>query len=644
VIALFLLWLQQQPQQPPSQQQQVSQQPEVIPQEMPSDEELAKMAQQQGAAYIITDTAPSGPGTPGKRFDPDTEVRLTQTQLRERGITNVADALAMVPELLERPSGRGEVRVDIRGARKGDIMILVDGVAINEPFYGVFDVSSIPITDIAEIRVSLSPASPLDGPGGGGGVIEIVTVPATGPRRVQAHVEGSDGPGGLASATGRGEAAHGLSIRVSGGGNASGRDFNVVMSDGSHKVLPEDSTAGQAALRAEYQLGSGMLVADAWFEHRRFLVPPGEDGMLQVQLIDGETAVTGALGGHTELGRWRFEGRGFVEKLDRDIINYVDATRSAIAGKESIRSDREGVLLRANRFLGHSAELALTTNVSTDHATDADDLGNVGGGRSTIAEVGAGLLWTPVERIRVQTAAGVFVPLDDPSSPWPEGKLVASYLPRPWFEIRATGARKGRTPTIRERYQIMVGNPDLRPEMNTFGELALAFKPRPWFILRTAGFVRQTDDLIRFNDARTLQINYGDVTVRGVEAALEVGRGRPIGGGGSYQFADQGAPAPGQMAVGLENFPQHKGDVWMEARWKTRAGLWSRWHYVGERTDQGITLAPYSEASIAAWTRFHRDLRGAVRMDNITDEHYLIRNGQYSIGRTIIFSLDGVWE
>src|SRR5262249_19963975 len=245
----------------------------------------------------------------------------------------------------------------------------------------------IPITDIAEIRISLSPASPLDGPGGGGGVIEVVTIPATGPRRVQAHVEGSDAPGGLASATGRAEAAHGLSIRVSGGGHVSGRDFDVVLSHGSHRLRGEDAKGGQASLGAEYKLGPGMIVADGWFEHRSFLVPPGENGTLQVQLIEGETAINGALGGHVALGSWRLEGRGFVEKLDRDILNYVDATQAAYSSREFIRSDREGMLVRANRYLGHSAELALTYNVNTDHATDADGLGNVGGGRSTIAEV-----------------------------------------------------------------------------------------------------------------------------------------------------------------------------------------------------------------------------------------------------------------
>src|SRR5262249_12853217 len=154
-------------------------------------------------------------------------------------------------------------------------------------------------------------------------------------------------------------------------------------------------------------------------------------------------------------------------------------------------------------------------------------------------ELGAGLLWTPLAKIRVQTAAGAFVPLDEPSSPWAEAKLGASFLPRPSVERRLAGARKGRTPTHPDRFQGNGVNPNLHPEMSSFGELELAYRPRPWFVLRTAGYVRLTDDLIRFNDMRTMQINYGDVTVRGIEASLEVGRGRAIGGGGSYQFADQ---------------------------------------------------------------------------------------------------------
>ncbi|HJZ88931.1 MAG TPA: TonB-dependent receptor [Polyangia bacterium] len=610
----------------------------------PVPAEDQELLAQPASTYLITDTSQSGPGTPGQRFDPDTEVRLTATELRERGVTNLGQALLLIPELSERPSGRGEVRVDIRGARKSDVMVLIDGVAINEPFYGVFDLSSIPVTDIAEIRIALAPASPLDGPGGAGGVVEVVTTAATGARRVQARVEGSDAPGALAAVTGRAEALRGLAIRVSGGGSASARDFQVVMADGSQRALGEDARALQAALRLEHAGAGGAIFVDGWLEHRSFLSPPGEDGTLQVMHIDGETAANGALGGHLKLGGWRLEGRGYVQRLDRDLTRFSDATLGMLAGQEKISSDREGMLLRANRFLGPAFELALTANADSEHATDSDGLGNVGGGRSAIAELASGLLWTPTARLRVQTSAGFFVPIDDPSSPWPEGKLVLSLVPVRWLEVRLTGARKGRTPTIRERYQIGVGNPNLRPEMSSFGEIELAYRPRPWVLVRGAGYVRATDDLIRFNDARTLQINYGDVVVRGLEASLEIGRGRALGGGGSYQFADQGDPAPGQTSVGLENFPQHKADLWLEARLGTRGGLWSRWRYVGDRTDQGMPLHAYSELDLSVWGRLLRDVRAALRVDNLTGERYLVRSTQYALGRTFIFSLDGVWE
>jgi len=44
--------------------------------------------------------------------------------------------------------------------------VLIDGVQVTDPYYGTFDVSTIPITDIVQIRLSTSPQSPIDGPGG----------------------------------------------------------------------------------------------------------------------------------------------------------------------------------------------------------------------------------------------------------------------------------------------------------------------------------------------------------------------------------------------------------------------------------------------------------------------------------------------
>ena len=67
--------------------------------------------------------------------------------------------------------------------------ILIDGVLVTDPYYGTFDVSTIPITDIVQIRVSTTPQSPIDGPGGPGGVIEVLTRDAVGPQLVIARAD-----------------------------------------------------------------------------------------------------------------------------------------------------------------------------------------------------------------------------------------------------------------------------------------------------------------------------------------------------------------------------------------------------------------------------------------------------------------------
>src|SRR5688572_7195002 len=85
-----------------------------------SDEDLAALANAE--AIEIFDERPDKP------FDRDTEVRLTGEQLAARGATDLASALALLPDVTVRDAGRGGFTVDIRGARKGAVAVLIDGV------------------------------------------------------------------------------------------------------------------------------------------------------------------------------------------------------------------------------------------------------------------------------------------------------------------------------------------------------------------------------------------------------------------------------------------------------------------------------------------------------------------------------------
>src|SRR5439155_4544917 len=95
-----------------------------------------------------TEAIPIYDERPDKPFDRDTEVRLTGEQLAARGATDLGSALALLPDVTVRDAGRGGTNIDVRGGRKGEVTILIDGVLVTDPFYGTFDLSTIPITDI----------------------------------------------------------------------------------------------------------------------------------------------------------------------------------------------------------------------------------------------------------------------------------------------------------------------------------------------------------------------------------------------------------------------------------------------------------------------------------------------------------------
>lgn len=66
-------------------------------------------------------------------------------------------------------------RIDIRGLRTRNILLLLDGVPLNSAYDGQFDPRSIPVENIAKIKVTKGGSSVLYGPGGNAAVIDIIT-------------------------------------------------------------------------------------------------------------------------------------------------------------------------------------------------------------------------------------------------------------------------------------------------------------------------------------------------------------------------------------------------------------------------------------------------------------------------------------
>lgn len=571
----------------------------------------------------------------------DTALRITGEELAERGVTNLAQALELVPDTTVRPQGRGGYQVNIRGARKGSVMILVDGVPLSDVYNGNFDLTSIPATDVAEIRVSLTPASPLDGPGGNGGVIEVRTRAATGDRELRGDFQSSDAPSGYGAITMRGGLPGEVYARLSGGGNVANRELPAVLPDNSRSSIAEDSRMLIGGLRLERKLGKGRASLDLAATRRRFIVPPAEAETAEVLRVDQEDLFRAFAGYNTRLGSLSISANAYGMMLDRDARRFRDATMTEVRAAETLFAYRAGANAQADLLATEDLRLTFVTHVTHEYAKNALQTMRYqeAAGSISVVEPAAGAAWEITDWLGFDAAVGLAIPFGADADPWPEAKAWFTFHPDLPLEIRLTGASKGRVPVLRERYEIGTGNPEIDPETGTSAELSIESEPLEFVRFTGSAFYRLTGGLIRLNDDRTLLTNVGDVYVQGFEARADLFRDEVISGGLAYAYADAGSEELGDDP--LDFFPGHRADAWINARYERHGGTWLRLRYTGTRPDNGETLDPYVTLDAAVFATYE-SLTMTVRAENLFDQGYDLRSNVPGFGRTLYLSIGGV--
>lgn len=119
------------------------------------------------------------------------QTTITAQEIKNAGYRTLDEALTMVPGLHIRTAGRGIPRVDFRGLRTRQIIVLLNGVPIASPWSNQFDPSLIPVENISKIKVTRGPASVLYGSGGNSGIINIIT--KKGPQGIHGSVNAEGG-------------------------------------------------------------------------------------------------------------------------------------------------------------------------------------------------------------------------------------------------------------------------------------------------------------------------------------------------------------------------------------------------------------------------------------------------------------------
>jgi|GEM_PF-1458751 len=574
---------------------------------------------------------------PTKPFDRDTKLRLTGKELAKRGVTNLGQALELVPELQVRRSGRGGVQVNVRGARKAGVRILIDGVPVDEVYYGTFDISSIPVTDIAQIRVSTSPSSPIDGVGGPGGVIEVHTIDAAGGGLVRARAEGSDLPSADVSATGRTNLGAGFSARGSVAATVGMQEFD--MANGADSI-DESRENVNGAVRLEWRRGESRVVADAFAQARSYVVPPGTEGMPDILVIDEEISTRAGLQADVDAGAVRVQARAYGQTLSRKSARYRDPSLTDPRSTEDLSGDRFGGAVLVSRPESYRFNYVGSFTLDTESA-DVSTAFSTSGGRSTMGEAAAGAQFEEGDWA-IDGAVGLGIPIGVGENPWPEAKLAVTWNPVDALSLKVIGARKGRLPTLRERFRTDIGNDELSPELSTFGELEVTLEPHDRVEIKVGTYVRDTDGQIRFLGDENRLVNIDNLVVRGVDTALVVRPTDRFTVGAHWNFLDSDSPLLGTNS--LDFLPQDRAELWVAGE-LGRFGGRARVRYTGEQLDRNEILDSFTTFDFSAYARIHRTLNATLRVDNLTDRRYEFRSGGVMApGRVVYLSLQSNWE
>jgi len=102
---------------------------------------------------------------------------VTEEEIAARGAKTVADAIEVVAGLSLNDKGPegSQAAVSIRGSTTNQVVILVDGVRVNDALSGMADLSRVPVERIERIEVMRGGGSSLYGGDAVGGVVNIIT-------------------------------------------------------------------------------------------------------------------------------------------------------------------------------------------------------------------------------------------------------------------------------------------------------------------------------------------------------------------------------------------------------------------------------------------------------------------------------------
>ncbi|MFO0388241.1 MAG: TonB-dependent receptor domain-containing protein [Alphaproteobacteria bacterium] len=551
--------------------------------------------------------------------------------IKQQNRASVVDLLRQVPGVtVANNGGQGQTsRLFMRGTNSNHVLVLVDGVALNDPSdpSDAFDFSNLSTDNIERIEVLRGPQSTLYGSQAIGGVISIISKQGRGKPRYNAFAEYgryTSSRAGVGSAGEIGRTSYSFEARNSftKGISSFDKQFGGREKDGSENYTFSANISSKLTDNVTAKLSGRYGRNITQFDSPGGFTRPSDDPLP----YNDSRQFTGRAAGEVSLmdGKWTQEMSVSMLHLNRgQITEYFDAMFNTFFGRQQYQGWREKVdWVHRIKLLPYQT-LTVGAEASTDHLKS-----------DTLSEINVDNRAVFVDD-QISFGEDIFVGtgmrLDDQQS---FGKQF-TWKVAPGYVLRATGTRLKasygtgfKAPSLSQLFDTSSGNPQLNPEKSKGWDAG--FEQPLWDNSVSFGatfFRNNIRQLIGFNPAPPFaSINTGKARTEGVESALMV---KPFTGltlNASHVYT---LPQDRTRDKELLRRPRHQVNVNATYDYSTAGDIGMNIRYSGERRDIDIN-APYglvyvkSFSTIDLTTNYHVNEHVTLygRVENLLDKRY----------------------
>jgi vitamin B12 transporter len=535
--------------------------------------------------------------------------------LRARGVTRVADALQLATGLSVARNGSfgAQAAVFVRGGESDYVLVLIDGVPVNQPG-GAVDLASLTTENVERIEIVRGPTSGLYGSDAVAGVVQIITR------------SGGEGSGGSATIRGGTFGSTDAIVDVRGGGDAGAFALSLARYD-TDGILELNNGHRNVTLsgRADIRIGEVSTArVTARLLERRYRFPTDDTGN-PTDSNQSTFSEEASLGVEVDrrLGA-ALEVRGLVTLHDVD-SGTDDAPdgpddNSGFYGFQSLDAMRRVTAdLRANYRASETT--VFTAGAEAEHQrirSFSESLSEFGPsvGRSDDSRANhAGYLHAVTAVGRVSVNGGLRVENNELFGSFVSFQAGGAAAISEGTRVRVAAGRGIKEPTFLETFAtgFVTGNPDLEPERSLSWEVGVQQEVGP-ARFGVTWFDQSFEDLIQYTSAPPAPTdpNYYNVAsadARGLELELDLPLGpAEVSAGWTWLHTEvtdsgfqQGGGATFVEGAPLIRRPKHQatlgvGGEFGRVRWNADV-LW-----VGERSDRNFSVFPNEAVTLPSHT------------------------------------------